>query len=244
MKLPGTAPATTRSTREIAALVEQVSDPADADLIFELVASALRLARDGADRGDLKIANAALKEMRHAFHVFAPYRGGAQGRDLRLRPHAARRPALPRRPASFAAAMATLDWMVVTGAGPGIMEAGIEGAGRRERVRREHRAAVRDHDQPVPRRRPEAHQLPLLLHPQARVHQGVRRVRAPPRRVRHPRRGVRAAHAAADGQGAAGAGDHARRPRRHLLGALGRVRGAASWRGTGTCRSRTTTCSA
>ena len=30
--------------------------------------------RDRADRGDLKIANAALKEMRYAFHVFAPYR--------------------------------------------------------------------------------------------------------------------------------------------------------------------------
>ena len=29
----------------------------------------------------------------------------------------------------FAAAMAKLEWMVVTGAGPGIMEAGIEGAG-------------------------------------------------------------------------------------------------------------------
>ena len=48
--------------------------PANADLVFELVASALRLGRDEADRGDLKIANAALKEMRYAFHVFAPYR--------------------------------------------------------------------------------------------------------------------------------------------------------------------------
>ena len=54
----------------------------------------------------------------------------------------------------------------------------------------------------VLRRRPEAHQLPLLLHPQARVREGVRRVRAPPRRLRHPRRGVRAAHAAPDRQGA------------------------------------------
>ena len=74
MKLPRYRTGDDTLDAEVAALVEQVSDPADADLIFELVASALRLARDSADRGDLKIANAALKEMRHAFHVFAPYR--------------------------------------------------------------------------------------------------------------------------------------------------------------------------
>ena len=51
------------------------------------IVSAVRLARDRADRGDLKIANAALKEMRYAFHVFEPYRDGAQGRDLRLGAH-------------------------------------------------------------------------------------------------------------------------------------------------------------
>ena len=32
------------------------------------------MAPDGANRGDLKIANRALKEMRYAFPVFAPYR--------------------------------------------------------------------------------------------------------------------------------------------------------------------------
>jgi uncharacterized protein (TIGR00730 family) len=113
---------------EVAALVEQVSDPADADLIFELVASALRLARDGADRGDLKIANAALKEMRHAFHVFAPYRAA---RKVAIFGSARTQPDDPlyRQTRDLAAAMAKLDWMVVTGAGPGIMEAGIEGAG-------------------------------------------------------------------------------------------------------------------
>jgi len=37
----------------------------------ELVTSALRLARDGASRGDLKVANAALKELRYAFQVFS-----------------------------------------------------------------------------------------------------------------------------------------------------------------------------
>lgn len=128
MKLPRYRTGDDALDAEIAALVEQVSDPADADLIFELVASALRLARDGADRGDLKIANAALKEMRHAFHVFAPYRAAhkvAIFGSARTQPE----DPLYRQTRDFAAAMAELDWMVVTGAGPGIMEAGIEGAG-------------------------------------------------------------------------------------------------------------------
>src|ERR1700759_3123172 len=58
----------------VAALLERVAEPVDGDLNFARVAVAGRLGRDAADRGDLKIANAALKEMRHAFQVFAPYR--------------------------------------------------------------------------------------------------------------------------------------------------------------------------
>ena len=104
------------------------AEPRNEDLIFELVASALRLARDRADRGDLKIANAALKEMRYSFHVFEPYRtarkvaifGSARTQPDDPLYHQARR---------FARAIADQDWMVITGAGPGIMEAGIEGAG-------------------------------------------------------------------------------------------------------------------
>jgi len=115
--------------RTVAELVEEASaDPANADLVFEMVASALRLARDGADRGDLKIVNAALKEMRHTFRVFEPYRNDhkvAIFGSARTQPddplyHQARQ---------FASAIAERGWMVITGAGPGIMEAGIEGAG-------------------------------------------------------------------------------------------------------------------
>ena len=111
----------------IAELVEQAGAE-NADLIFELIVSAVRLARDRADRGDLKIANAALKEMRHAFHVFAPYRserklaifGSARTEaDDPLYDQARR----------LATAMTAHDWMIITGAGPGIMEAGLEGAG-------------------------------------------------------------------------------------------------------------------
>jgi uncharacterized protein (TIGR00730 family) len=112
---------------QITQLVEQAGAE-NSDLVFELVVSALRMARDRADRGDLKIANAALKEMRYAFHVFAPYRGERKlaifgsartERDSPLYDQARR----------LAMAMAAHDWMVITGAGPGIMEAGVEGAG-------------------------------------------------------------------------------------------------------------------
>ena len=88
--------------------------------------------------------------------------------------------------------------MVITGAGPGIMEAGIEGAGAANSFGVEHPPAVRGGDDAVPRRRPEARQLPLLLHPQGHVREGGARVRAAAGRLRHARRGVRAAHAGAD----------------------------------------------
>ena len=109
-------------------LVGRIADPKDADLVFELVVSALRLARDRADRGDLKIANAALKEMRHSFHVFAPYRAA---RKVAIFGSARTRPDDPLylQARDLAARVAARDWMVITGAGPGIMEAGIEGAG-------------------------------------------------------------------------------------------------------------------
>src|SRR6478752_4401141 len=55
-------------------LVDRIGSGRDADLIYEMIVSAARLSRARADRGDLKIANAALKELQHAFSVFAPYR--------------------------------------------------------------------------------------------------------------------------------------------------------------------------
>ena len=128
MKLPRYRTGDAALDDDVAALVTRVADPTDADQIFELVASALRLATDAADRGDLKIANAALKEMRHTFYVFAPYRAA---RKVAIFGSARTQPEDPLyvQTRELAAAMAALDWMVVTGAGPGIMEAGIEGAG-------------------------------------------------------------------------------------------------------------------
>jgi hypothetical protein len=112
----------------IASLVEQAGASTDADVVFELVVSAVRLARDHADRGDLKLANAALKEMRYSFHVFAPYRAQRKVSIFGSARTEADDP-LYDQARRFAAAIAERDWMVITGAGPGIMEAGIEGAG-------------------------------------------------------------------------------------------------------------------
>lgn len=112
----------------VAALVEQVAEGRNEDLVFELVVSALRLARDHASRGDMKLANATLKELRYSFQVFAPYRTARKAAvfgSARTLPE----DPLYEQTRRLTAALAAREWMVITGAGPGIMTAGVEGAG-------------------------------------------------------------------------------------------------------------------
>ncbi|MEX0703952.1 MAG: LOG family protein [Planctomycetales bacterium] len=105
-----------------------VLDPED-ELIAELKATADKLARDGATRGDLKILSRALRELRYAFKVFTPYRRRRKVTvfgSARTQPeHAAYVQAL-----EFGRRLAEEGWMVLTGAGGGIMEAAHVGAGR------------------------------------------------------------------------------------------------------------------
>jgi uncharacterized protein (TIGR00730 family) len=100
-----------------------------ADIVAELMVSALKLHRDDADRGDLKLVNAAVKEMRYSFLVFRNYRAVPK---VTVFGSARTQPNQPNyeMAASFASHMADQrGWMVVTGAGPGIMEAANLGAG-------------------------------------------------------------------------------------------------------------------
>jgi len=48
--------------------------PIDESLIREMITTAVRLGREDVERGDLKLVSAALKELRYAYSVFAPYR--------------------------------------------------------------------------------------------------------------------------------------------------------------------------
>ena len=86
------------------------------------------LFRSHPSRGDLKIATAAIREMRRAFATFAPYRSI---RKVSIFGSARTTPdsSLYRQTVDLAARIAEQGWMVITGAGPGIMRAGVEGAG-------------------------------------------------------------------------------------------------------------------
>ena len=55
----------------ITELVAAASANDNADLIAEIVTTALKLHRDGAPRGDLKLVNTALKEIRYSMLVFS-----------------------------------------------------------------------------------------------------------------------------------------------------------------------------
>ncbi len=111
----------------IAALVAEVG-PGDSDLLRQMITACFRLARDGADRGEMKLVNAALKELSYAFKVFRSYKSYRKVSIFGSARTTADDPAydVTRR---FAAAIAARNWMVITGAGPGIMAAGHEGAG-------------------------------------------------------------------------------------------------------------------
>ncbi len=118
---------------ELDAAVRQVLDTVgaerDRDVLLDILVSATLLAGDGADRLDLKITSAALKEMRAAFRAFAPYTSVRKatifGSARTVPTHGSYGQAK-----ALAAELAAAGWMVVTGAGPGIMAAGLEGAGR------------------------------------------------------------------------------------------------------------------
>ena len=103
--------------------------PAQGRELQAMLGSLSEMTREGTSVGDLKIANAALAEMAEAFRVFRPYR---KVRKITMFGSARTKPEDPVYilARDLASHLAGADWMVVTGAGPGIMAAGLEGAGR------------------------------------------------------------------------------------------------------------------
>lgn len=111
---------------------DEVAGPATADhtdLLSMMQQTITRLERDGTTRGDLKILNRTLRELRYAFKVFQPFR---RRRKVTVFGSARTAPTHPayQQAVALGRAMAGHGWMVITGAGGGIMEAGHLGAGR------------------------------------------------------------------------------------------------------------------
>jgi uncharacterized protein (TIGR00730 family) len=112
----------------IASLAAEVADGRKAELVGELIETALRLGRDNASIADLKLFNRAMREMRYAAATFAGYQGHrkvAVFGSARTRSDAdefiqAR---------EFARRIVQEGYMVITGGGDGIMGAAQQGAG-------------------------------------------------------------------------------------------------------------------
>ncbi len=115
-------------TDALRTLIAEAGITANVDLVARILATGVGLGLDDPTRLDLKITAAALTEMRAAFRLFAPYESIPKVTifgSARTRPDHA----LYRATAEIARALADRGWMVVTGAGPGIMQAAAEGAG-------------------------------------------------------------------------------------------------------------------
>ncbi len=114
---------------DIAALLDARGVSRDRALVGRLVEGALAFGAADVDRLDLKIAARTLAEQLRTAETFHPYRAT---RKVAIFGSARTAPAEPAYVAArdFAARIAARDWMVITGGGPGIMTAGVEGAGR------------------------------------------------------------------------------------------------------------------
>jgi len=130
-------PSTPRQQPPAEPPVETLRDPTDDskqhpsyDLIQTIKDYADKLADDGTTRGDLKILSRTLRELRYAFKVFSPFR---HRRKVTVFGSARTPETAPtfEQAVQLGRAMAEEDWLVITGAASGIMEAGHRGSGRK-----------------------------------------------------------------------------------------------------------------
>lgn len=96
--------------------------------VADIIENGLKLLTDVKDTGDVKIIKTALRELRYAFRLFAPYIGK---RKVTIFGSARLGPDAPeyRQAVEFGRKISQAGFMVITGAGSGIMQAGHEGAG-------------------------------------------------------------------------------------------------------------------
>lgn len=121
-----------RTNGEIDRIIDELFQKADnihhPHLVREMIISALKAGQETDYLADLKLLNNTMKEMRYTSKVFAPYR---QRKKVTIFGSARTDPSEPmyRKCVSFSRLLAERGYMTITGGGPGIMQAGNEGAG-------------------------------------------------------------------------------------------------------------------
>lgn len=112
-------------------LLDQWDISRDRDYYREMVVTLFKLAQDKPHPADIRLLSKAMKEMRYADTVFAPYR---ETRKVSVYGSARTKPGLPEyeQAKNFAAIMRDNGYMTITGGGDGIMGAAQEGAGRKD----------------------------------------------------------------------------------------------------------------
>jgi len=99
------------------------------DLVRQMIVTALKTEHSQIGRGDAKILSRAMRELRYGFRIFKNYR---EKRKVTIFGSARTPKTHPeyKQTLLFARLMVKAGYMTITGAGPGIMQAGNEGAGK------------------------------------------------------------------------------------------------------------------
>ncbi len=114
--------------RRVQELIDYKGGGFNEENVADIVENALKLLTDVKDTGDVRVIQTALRELRYAFKLFAPY---AQTRKVTIFGSARTLPTRQeyQQAVEFGRKIARAGFMVITGAGSGIMQAGHEGAG-------------------------------------------------------------------------------------------------------------------
>jgi uncharacterized protein (TIGR00730 family) len=128
MTKPEKPPADPELARRIQELIDYKGGGFNPENVADIVENALKLLKDVQDSGDVRVIQTALRELRFAFKLFAPYAGV---RKVTIFGSARTAPTRPeyQQAVDFGRKIVQAGFMVITGAGPGIMQAGNEGAG-------------------------------------------------------------------------------------------------------------------
>ena len=128
MKKIEKAPTNPELKRRIDELITSRGGGHNEEAVADIIENALKLLSDVKDSGDVRVIQTALRELRYAFKLFAPY---SATRKVTLFGSARTEPNKReyQQAADFGKKIVGAGWMVITGAGPGIMQAGHEGAG-------------------------------------------------------------------------------------------------------------------